>query len=137
MLGGPGQRQRPAADDDEHDRRAGRDHRLEQLLLAAEEARARRRSRNSPVVESSVRPDRSPSTTIATSASRASVDGRRELLVGAVEMPGPARVDDLGAGNRRADGVEDRPSAGQLVARLEDLAVADDAERIDAGAHLA
>ena len=51
-------------------------------------------------------------------------------------MPGPARVDDLGAGSAAADGVQDRPSPGQLVARLEDLAVADDAERIDAGAHL-
>ena len=33
--------------------------------------------------------------------------------------------------------VEDRPPSGQLVDRLDDLAVADDAERVGAGAHLA
>ena len=38
MLGGPLERERPAADDDEDDRRAGGDDRLEQLLLAAEQA---------------------------------------------------------------------------------------------------
>ena len=35
-----------------------------------------------------------------------------------------------------AQRVEDRPPPDQLVAGLEDLAVADDAERVDAGAHL-
>ena len=38
MLGRPGDGQRPAADDDEHDRRPGRHDRLEQLLLATQEA---------------------------------------------------------------------------------------------------
>ena len=38
VLGRPRERQRPAAHDHQHDRRAGGDDRLEQLLLAAEEA---------------------------------------------------------------------------------------------------
>ena len=41
VLGGPLDRQRPAADHDEDDRRPGRDDRLEQLLLAARGTRGR------------------------------------------------------------------------------------------------
>ena len=37
VAGGPFDGERPAADDDEHDRRPGSDDRLEKLLLAAEE----------------------------------------------------------------------------------------------------
>ena len=94
------------------------------------------RSRNSPVVESSVSPDRSPRTTIATSRPASDLDRGRDVRVGPVGDPGPARVDDLGAGQGGADGIEDRPTPGQLVAGLDDLALADDAERVLAGPHL-
>ena len=136
VLGRPRQRQRAAADDDEHDRRAGRDHGLEQLLLPAEEPEP------GPIAELAGR------RVVGQPRSLAEHDdgdvgvagerhGRRELLVGPGRDAGPAGVDDLGARQRGAQGVDDRPSPGQLVARLEDLAVADDAERIDARAHLA
>ncbi len=135
MLGRPRQGQRAAADDHEHDGRAGRHHGLEQLLLPAEEAEPH------PVAELAGRGVVGQARSLAEHDDRdvgaaGELDGCRQLLVGARRDARSRCVDDLGAGHRPADGVQDRPSPGQLVARLEDLAVADDAERIDAGAHL-
>ena len=100
------------ADHDEHDRRAGRDDRLEQLLLAAEKAEVepvaelarswRRRS-----ARSARRGRRS-----RRRASRASLDGRGEVRVGAVADAAPRRVADLAwPAERCADGVEHRRPA--------------------------
>ena len=136
MLGGPRQRERAAADDDEHDRRAGRDHRLEQLLLPAEEpephaGRGTRPSssrRSGPIARRARRWRRRRRGRASTAAaSSSSVPD---------EMPVPRAWTTSRAGSAPRMRVQDRPPAGQLVARLEDLAVADDAERIDAGAHL-
>ena len=95
-----------------------------------------RRSRNSPVVESSVSPDRSPTTTIATSArgrARRPPRSPRRPVVDA----GPARVEDLASREPSPKRVEDRPPAGQLVLDGDGLAVPHDAEGVaPAPAHL-
>ena len=82
-------------------------------------------------------PERSPRTTIATSDVARERDGRGQLVVGPVRDPGAPRVDDLGARPAPTEGVEDGPPPRELVDRLDDLAVADDPERVAAGPHLA
>ena len=118
VLGRPRQRQRAAADDDEHDRRAGRDHGLEQLLLPAQEPEP------DAIAELAGRrvvgePDRSPSTTTATSASRASATAAASSSSVPDEMPVPRAWTTSAPCQRGAQGVDDRPSPGQLVADLE------------------
>ena len=60
------------------------------------------RSRNSPVVESSVSPERSPRTTIATSAARAVSTASASSRRSPSEIPVPRGVGDLGADEPRS-----------------------------------
>ena len=134
-VGRPFQRERPPADDDQHDRRPGGDHRLEQLLLATEEPELAR-SRNSPVVESAVSPERSTTTTIATSRWRAS------STAAAISASVPLETRCRGRGGSRsrrarAERIEHRRATRELVVGRRAVALADDPERSTPSAHLA
>ena len=99
------------------------------------------RSRISPHVQSSVSPERSPTTTIATSAPRAASAASAISASLASRMPPPAREADLGAARAAlADGVEDRRAALELVGQVEvvgdreaDRVVAHLEQRLDVG----
>ena len=98
----------PPADDYEHDRRAGRDDGLEELLLAAVEAERR------AVAELTGRRVVGQAGPLTDDEDRdlgraRDLDGRGDLLVAAVGDPGATGVADLGADERGADRIEDRP----------------------------
>ena len=75
------------------------------------------RSRASPDWQSSVSPDRSPTTTIATSAPRRGRDGRRDVLVRAVHQAAALRVPHLAAGAGALPGWRRGPWAGRRAGR--------------------
>ena len=134
MRGGPLDRQRPAADHDEDDRRAGRDDGLEQLLLPPDEAEVpavpelpRRRIVGQPgsFAEDDDRD-------VGASGDR---DRLRDLVVRPVVQPGATRIQDLGRRQARGDRIEDRLSTGQFIGR-DDLVGQVEAEGIPVLAHL-
>ncbi len=120
VLGGPLDRERPAADDDEHGRCPGCHDRLEQFLLTSEEAQI------AAVPRLTGRRVVGQSGPLADGYDRdvgALGDGDRlgQLLVRAVPETAAARVDDAHPepGTERG---QDRRHAGQLVDGIDDVA---------------
>ena len=140
VLGGPLDRERPAADDHEHGRRPGCNDRLEQLLLTSEEAEVaavprltgrRVVGQPGPLADGNDRD-------VGALRER---DRLGQLLVRAVAETAAARVDDA-LPEPGAERAEDRRHARQLVDRVDDLArweaervclVAQLRERLDVG----
>ena len=134
MAGGPFDRERPAADHDQHDRRPGRDDRFQQLLLATHQAELETIAKL---------PGRGVVGQAGSLAQHddchvrclGQLDGLRELGVGpVVDARAPAML-DIGSWKARVDLVEDRAAPGKLVSR-HDLVGQREAEGIAVVAHL-
>ena len=129
LPGGPLQRERPAADDHQDDGGPGRDDRVEQLLLAAEEPEvasipelAGGRVGGQP---GSLRDDDDRDV-----GPGGDLDGFGDLGVGAIVDAGPLGMEDLAAVEPRPKRVQQRRTSGELVLDDHRSAFGDDPERL-------